>query len=296
MSSLSSLARGAQVDVRVEEGREQRPGPRPRPPRRPSASPAPGSASSAISPSRTTTSWAPSMPARGSSTRAPRSTRSPAGSAPAPRQSSSEIGRSVITRAPRSASARAARRRRVAGAARLAAAGEQLVEDRHPHDQAALDLLGDQRGGAVDHLGRELDPAVDRARVHQQLARAEPARVDLVVRPRTRGSRARRSRSSARAASAARRRRRPRRGRRGRRRPRSRAPSIPRGIRVGGPQTVTSAPIMRKASRQERATRLWRTSPTIQIRLPLQASRAGDAACRRRAAPGSGARACRRRR
>ena len=35
--------------------------------------------------------------------------------------------------------------------------------------------------GPVDHLGRELDPAVDRPGVHQQLARAEPAGVDLVV-------------------------------------------------------------------------------------------------------------------
>ena len=62
---------------------------------------------------------------------------------------------------------------------RALASGEQLVEDRHPHHQAGADLVGDQRLGRVDHLARELDPAVDRPRVHQQLPRSEPARVDL---------------------------------------------------------------------------------------------------------------------
>ena len=46
------------------------------------------------------------------------------------------------------------------------------------------------------------------------------------------------------------------------------ASSNPRGISVGGPQTVTSAPMAPKASTLERATRLCSTSPTIQIRLP----------------------------
>ena len=41
--------------------------------------------------------------------------------------------------------------------------------------------------------------------------------------------------------------------------------SIPRGISVGGPQTVTSAPILVKARMFERATRECMTSPTIQI-------------------------------
>ncbi len=59
--------------------------------------------------------------------------------------------------------------------------GEQLVEDRHPHEQSGGDLLGDQRLGRIDHLAGELDAAVDRARVHQQLAGAEPPRVDLEV-------------------------------------------------------------------------------------------------------------------
>ena len=59
---------------------------------------------------------------------------------------------------------------------------EQLVEDRHPHDDARLDLLGDQRLRRVDRVGRQLDAAVDRARMHQQLVRLQPRRVDLVAR------------------------------------------------------------------------------------------------------------------
>ena len=53
-----------------------------------------------------------------------------------------------------------------------AGAGQQLVEHGHPHHHARLDLLGDQRLGRVDHLGRQLHAPVDRARVHQQLVRA----------------------------------------------------------------------------------------------------------------------------
>ena len=41
--------------------------------------------------------------------------------------------------------------------------------------------------------------------------------------------------------------------------------SISRGISVGGPQTVTLAPIRVKARMSERATRECRTSPTIQM-------------------------------
>ena len=44
--------------------------------------------------------------------------------------------------------------------------------------------------------------------------------------------------------------------------------AAPRGMSVGGPQSVTSAPISLNASAHERATRLCRTSPTIQILLP----------------------------
>ena len=36
--------------------------------------------------------------------------------------------------------------------------------------------------GRVDHLGGELDAAVDRAGVHEHLARRQPAAVDLVAR------------------------------------------------------------------------------------------------------------------
>ena len=43
---------------------------------------------------------------------------------------------------------------------------------------------------------------------------------------------------------------------------------LPRGISVGGPQTVTPAPILRKARMFERATRECDTSPTIQMLRP----------------------------
>ena len=203
----------------------------------PSASASPGVASSAIRPPRTTTSWAPSMPATGSSTVAPRRTRSRA-LAGAHRRALGEahagcpIGVGCFGASP-------------VGRSGLAAspAAEQLVEDRHPHHQAGGDLLGDQRLGRVDHLAGELDPAVDRAGVHQQLARAEPPRVDLEVRRvlAERGHEA--LRSSAPAAAAGRRRRRPPRAGRASRSTSQPSSSIPRGIRVGGPQSVTSAPI-----------------------------------------------------
>ena len=44
--------------------------------------------------------------------------------------------------------------------------------------------------------------------------------------------------------------------------------SIPRGMSVGGPQTVTSQPIRLKARIPDRATRLCMTSPTIQSLSP----------------------------
>ena len=62
------------------------------------------------------------------------------------------------------------------------APGEQLVEHRHPHDDAGRDLLADHRLRRVDHLGGELDAAVHRAGVHEHLAGAEPAAVDLEAR------------------------------------------------------------------------------------------------------------------
>ena len=43
---------------------------------------------------------------------------------------------------------------------------------------------------------------------------------------------------------------------------------MPRGISVGGPATVTFAPIRWKARTFERATRECATSPTIQIEAP----------------------------
>ncbi len=43
---------------------------------------------------------------------------------------------------------------------------------------------------------------------------------------------------------------------------------MPRGINVGGPATVTLAPMRWKARMSERATREWATSPTIQMFAP----------------------------
>ena len=121
----------------------------------------------------------------GSTASAPRIDRSPA-SAPRAARASRALVIGSLMRAPRSAIgsggclAAASPPIRLQRA-RALAAGEDLVEDRHPDDQAARHLGGDQRGRAVDHLGGELDAAVDRAGVHDELARLEPARVDLVV-------------------------------------------------------------------------------------------------------------------
>ena len=48
---------------------------------------------------------------------------------------------------------------------------------------------------------------------------------------------------------------------------------MPRGISVGGPASVTLAPIFWKAMMSLRATRLCRTSPTIQMFRPSSAPR-----------------------
>ena len=62
-------------------------------------------------------------------------------------------------------------RRGCEGGLRRGASGEQLVEDGHADDDAGLDLLADHGLRRVDHLGGELDAAVDRAGVHEHLAR-----------------------------------------------------------------------------------------------------------------------------
>ncbi len=59
---------------------------------------------------------------------------------------------------------------------------EQFVEDGHPHDDAGLHLLADQGLRGVDRIGGELDAAVDRPGVHQQLPGAQPAGRHLVPR------------------------------------------------------------------------------------------------------------------
>ena len=147
-----------------------------------------------------------------------------------PRSSSTGAGRRSLGCAVGVMRAAAPPRRVRPHAAGAPAPGEQLVQHRHPHDHAGLDLLGDQRLRRVDHLGRQLDPAVDRAGVHQQLVRARAGGRRSGSARRTRAARARTTRSCARAASAARRPRRPRPARRacsgpGSRAPRSRAGS-----------------------------------------------------------------------
>ena len=175
------------------------------------------------------------------------------------------------------------------------AAGEQLVEDGHAHDDAGLDLLADHGLRRVDHLGGELDAAVDRAGVHEHLARAQAAAVDLVLR----GVLAQRRDEAVGHALVL--------------HPQrvddvglgevvervgdvERAPPSRAGSASAGRTTVTFAPILVKARMFERATRLCRTSPTIQMFSAVEAAERARAACRRPAAPASGARACRRRR
>ena len=217
------------------------------------ASIAPGSPISAIRPSRTSTSRGASMPARGSSTRAPRDQH--------------------VGRARGRAHERVGEQQLVAHAGcgsprtRPARGGEHLVEDRHAHDDPGGDLLEDQRLRRVDDVAAELDAAIDRPGMHQQLARAKAPAVDLV----DGGVLAQRGHVGllhalvlhaqrvddvglARSSSVV--------------RTSTPSASTPRGISVGGPASVTCAPIVWKARMFERATRECRTSPTIQICAP----------------------------
>ena len=131
------------------------------------ASSVPGAPSAAMTPSRTSTSWGASWPVRGSRTCAPR-TSSVAGGAGA-----RTSGSTVIALMPAGAPAPAV------GPPR-ARPGQHLVEDRHAHDRAGLDLVEDHRLRGVDDLARQLDAAVDGPGVHEDLARPEAPRVDLV--------------------------------------------------------------------------------------------------------------------
>ena len=123
----------------------------------------PAGASSTSRPSRTTRSKAPSIPSRGSRTRAPRTTR------PRGRDGGAHEAHAGAF----SCSGRSTR----AGGC----AGHDLVEDGHADDHAGLDLGGDDGLRRVDDLAGELDPAVDRAGVHEHLARVQAAAVDLVL-------------------------------------------------------------------------------------------------------------------
>ena len=152
----------------------RRPGRRADPRRRSSSAPGGASSSSpisAITPSRTSRSAMPSRSVRGSSRRAPRI---------------STVAAGTGERSSSSAAAHAGCGSRLGGASRTPDGAppppaQQLVEHRHPHDHSGLDLLDDQRLRRVDHLGGQLDAAVDRAGVHQQLVGPQPAAVDLVL-------------------------------------------------------------------------------------------------------------------
>ena len=116
-----------------------------------------------------------SMPARGSSTWAPRISRS-AGALSRTTSGACDWP-PLDSREGHHASCGAG----VDGAVRgRGAARQQLVEDRHADDDAGRDLLADHRLRRVDHLGAKLDAAVDRAGVHEHLAGAQAAAVDLV--------------------------------------------------------------------------------------------------------------------
>ena len=152
------------------------------------------------------------------------------------------------------------------------AAAEQQVEDGHADRHAVRDLVEDHRVRPVGHLARDLDAAVHGPGVQDQhvllralhalLGEAEAAVVLA-------GGREEAARSSARAGCAASSPRpRPRPPRRSGASP-APAPRCPGGIRVGGPQSTTSAPILVSSHRFERATRLCRMSPTIATRRPL---------------------------
>ena len=150
-SSLCSWPGRAQVHVRVDEGGQQVAARRRRRPRRRSgASSVPGAPSSAISPSRTRTSWRRVEAARAGRARARRG---------------QQVGGRARAADERLGSCRLRLHRAAAGCGALAArAGEQLVEDGHADDDAGLDLGGDDRLRRVDDLAAELDAAVDRAR------------------------------------------------------------------------------------------------------------------------------------
>ena len=180
---------------------------------------------------------------------------------------------------------------------------EQAVEAGHAHGDAVGDLLGDERGRPLGDLGRDLDAAVHRARVHHERVLAQP-RGALDGEPVARGvlAQAREQRRVAAlvldaqqvddvdvvehrvevVAHAA---------------PASRRATT--GSSVGGATSVTSAPSAENASTSLRATREWRMSPTIAMRGAVERTAAPPpevAAQReaRRAAPGWGARGSRR--
>ena len=60
--------------------------------------------------------------------------------------------------------------------------GEQVVEDGHAHDEAGAHLVGDERGVGVGDARVDLDAAVHRARVHDDLARPHALGRDPVER------------------------------------------------------------------------------------------------------------------
>ena len=142
---------------------------------------------------------------------------------------------------------------------------EQVVEHRHAHDETGAHLRLDQRRPASRRRAGRSRRRGSSGRGASPSDRAAAARGSRPSAPCTRAGWARssRPRACARAACA---------GRRRRRRSTIASmsavvsqpiASIPRGISVGGPTSVTRAPHITSAWMSERATREWSTSPTI---------------------------------
>ena len=157
-------------------------------------------------------------------------------------------------------------------------------------------LLEDQRLRRIGDQAVDLDATVDRARVHDLLARGDPLGVIAPARRVLAEARhvgrlhplplhpqhVRRSRQWSMAAMSV--------------AIVQPSASVRRGVAAtAGRRAATCAPTRRSAWTSERATREWRTSPTIATCRP-SSRRRPRASCRGRAAPESGAGACRRRR
>ena len=149
---------------------------------------------------------------------------------------------------------------------------QQEEEDGHAHGDAVGHLAGDGGPGQVGHVGRDLDPPVHGAGVHDQgVVGQQPGPVAGSARsgrctPAATGAA---PPTGARPGCAAGRRCRPWAApRRGRGSPPPATRPSEGGSSVGGATRVTSAPSMVNANTLERATRECLTSPTMAMRSP----------------------------